>query len=74
MALPTRHILAGFPPTISPASHAVEADGWVHLTGQLGRDLDNPAAPLPADVAAQTRQAVPISPAAWPPLASGLSM
>lgn len=58
MPLPTRHILAGFPPTVSPASHAVEADGWVHLTGQLGRDLDDPAAPLPPDVAAQTRHAV----------------
>ena len=44
MSLPTRHVLAGFPPPVSPSSHAVEADGWVHLTGQLGRDLDDPAA------------------------------
>ncbi|MCO6419825.1 RidA family protein [Siccirubricoccus sp. KC 17139] len=58
MALPTRHILPGFPPTVSPASHAVEADGWVHLTGQLGRDLDAPEAPLPPDVATQTRRAL----------------
>ena len=58
MTLPTRHILAGFPPTVSPSSHAVEADGWVYLTGQLGRDLDDPSAPLPAGVAAQTTQAL----------------
>lgn len=58
MALPVRHLLAGFPPPVSPSSHAVEADGWVHLTGQLGRDLDNPGAPLPAGVAAQTTRAM----------------
>lgn len=54
MGLPTRHILADFPPTVSPSSHAVEADGWVYLTGQLGRDLEDPAAALPGGVAAQT--------------------
>lgn len=58
MPLPVRHILAGFPPTVSPASHAVEADGWVHMTGQIGRDLDAPEAPLPEDVVAQTRRAL----------------
>ncbi|HYF06826.1 MAG TPA: RidA family protein [Acetobacteraceae bacterium] len=58
MPLPTRHLLAGFPPTVSPASHAVEAEGWVFLTGQLGRDLRDPDAPLPEDVAAQTRVAI----------------
>ena len=58
MPKPTRHIIPGFPPTVSPASHAVEADGWVFLTGQLGRDLANPDAPLPDDVAAQTRIAI----------------
>ncbi len=58
MTLPTRHIIPGFPPTVSPASHAVEADGWVFLTGQLGRDLAAPDAALPDDVAAQTRIAI----------------
>jgi 2-iminobutanoate/2-iminopropanoate deaminase len=58
MPKPTRHIIPGFPPTVSPASHAVEADGWVFLTGQLGRNLDDPDAPLPDDVAAQTRIAI----------------
>ncbi|MBR0655555.1 RidA family protein [Plastoroseomonas arctica] len=54
----TRHTIAGFPPTISPASHAVEADGWVHLTGILGRDLQDPEAPLPEGIAAQTALAL----------------
>jgi 2-iminobutanoate/2-iminopropanoate deaminase len=56
MALPTRHILAGFPPSVSPSSHAVESDGWVFLTGQFGRDLDDPGAALPDDIAEQTRR------------------
>lgn len=50
----TRHHLAGFPPSTSPSPHATEADGWVYLTGQFPRDLDNPAAPLPEGIAAQT--------------------
>jgi len=58
MTRPKRHIIPGFPPTVSPASHAVEADGWVFLTGQLGRDLANPDAPLKDDVAVQTRVAI----------------
>jgi 2-iminobutanoate/2-iminopropanoate deaminase len=56
MALPTRHILAGFPPSVSPSSHAVESDGWVFLTGPFGRDLDDPGAALPDDIAEQTRR------------------
>jgi 2-iminobutanoate/2-iminopropanoate deaminase len=55
---PIRHRLAGFPPSVSPSSHAVEAAGWVHLTGQLGRDLDDPAAPLPEGCAAQAERAL----------------
>lgn len=58
MPLPVRHLLPGFPPTVSPASHAVEAEGWVHFTGQLGRDLDAPDAKLPEGVAAQTVRAL----------------
>ena len=56
MTLPTRHILAGFPPSVSPSSHAVESDGWVFLTGQFGRDLDAPEATLQDDIATQTRR------------------
>lgn len=56
MTLPTRHILAGFPPSVSPSSHTVESDGWVFLTGQFGRDLDDPGAPPPDNIAMQTRR------------------
>jgi enamine deaminase RidA (YjgF/YER057c/UK114 family) len=48
---PKFHILDGFPKSMSPSSHAVEADGFVFLTGQFGRDLDHPEAPLPAGMA-----------------------
>lgn len=50
------HILDGFPRSVSPSSHAVEADGFVFLTGQFGRDLDDPAAPLPDGIRAQTER------------------
>ncbi|MBC7433342.1 MAG: RidA family protein [Rubritepida sp.] len=49
-----RHHLPGLPPSTSPSPHATEVDGWVHLTGQFPRDLDDPAAPLPGGIAAQT--------------------
>lgn len=48
------HILPGFPPSVSPSSHAVEADGFIFLTGQFPRDLDDPEAALPEGIAAQT--------------------
>jgi len=48
------HMLPGFPPSVSPSSHAVEAGGFVFLTGQFPRDLDDPEAPLPEGIAAQT--------------------
>lgn len=50
----TRHHLAGFPPSTSPSPHATEVDGFVYLTGQFPRDLDQPAAPLPEGITAQT--------------------
>ncbi len=50
----TRHILAGFPPSASPSPHAVEVDGWVYLTGQFPRDIDQPDAPLPDGITTQT--------------------
>jgi enamine deaminase RidA (YjgF/YER057c/UK114 family) len=48
------HILDGFPRSVSPSSHAAEADGFVFLTGQFGRDLDDPDKPLPDGIRAQT--------------------
>jgi 2-iminobutanoate/2-iminopropanoate deaminase len=50
------HILDGFPRSVSPSSHAAEADGFVFLTGQFGRDLDDPGTPLPDGIRAQTEQ------------------
>jgi len=49
-----RHQLAGFPPSTSPSPHATEHKGMIQLTGQFARDLDDPGAPLPAGIAAQT--------------------
>jgi hypothetical protein len=37
-------MIAGAPRSVAPFSHAVEADGWVFLTGQMPTD---PAAPRP---------------------------
>ena len=50
----TFHVLDRFPRSVSPSSHATEADGFVFLTGQFGRDLEDPDKPLPDGVRAQT--------------------
>ena len=50
------HTIAGLPKSVSPSSHATEADGFVYLTGQFGRDLDDPAKPLPDGIRAQTER------------------
>jgi reactive intermediate/imine deaminase len=52
----TFHTIAGLPSSVSPSSHATEADGFVYLTGQFGRDLDDPAKPLPEGIRAQTER------------------
>ena len=54
----TFHTLAGFPRSVSPSSHATEADGFVFLTGQFGRYLDDPAKDLPVGIQAQTELAL----------------
>jgi len=51
---PRYHLIDGLPKSVSPSSHAAEADGFVFLTGQFGRDLDDPEAPLPEGIEAQT--------------------
>ncbi len=53
---PRFHQLAAAPRPVAPFSHAVEADGWVLLTGQMPTDPNDPAAPLPAGIDAQTRR------------------
>jgi reactive intermediate/imine deaminase len=49
-------MIAPAPAPVAPYSHAVEADGWVFLTGQIPTDPHEDAAPLPEGVAAQTRR------------------
>ena len=49
------HMISGGPRPVAPFSHAVEADGWVILTGQMPTDPKAPDAPLPEGVEAQTR-------------------
>ena len=49
------HMVRGVPTPVAPYSHAVEADGWVFVTGQLPIAPDDEAAPLPNGIEAQTR-------------------
>jgi reactive intermediate/imine deaminase len=48
------HSIAGAPDPVAPFSHAVEADGWVFVTGQMpftGTSVDEP---YPEGIEAQT--------------------
>jgi 2-iminobutanoate/2-iminopropanoate deaminase len=50
------HMIAGAPDPVAPFSHAVEADGWVFVTGQLPfTDTSNTSA-YPDTIENQTRQ------------------
>lgn len=42
------------PPKTARYSHAVQAGGFLHVTGQLPIDPDRPDAPLPPTIEAQT--------------------
>jgi reactive intermediate/imine deaminase len=56
MASPIFHMIAGAPDPVAPFSHAVEADGWVFVTGQMpfvGTSIDTP---YPEGIDAQTHQ------------------
>jgi len=52
--MPTFHLLPDAPRPVAPYSHAVEAGGFVFITGQLATDPDDDALPLPAGIDAQT--------------------
>ena len=54
--MPDFHLFSNGPRPVAPFSHAVEADGWVILTGQMPTDPEAPDAPLPEGVEAQTRR------------------
>ena len=56
MSAPVFHMIGKAPSPVAPFSHAVEADGWVFLTGQMPTDPEDGDAPLPTGVAAQTRR------------------
>jgi 2-iminobutanoate/2-iminopropanoate deaminase len=56
MSLPIYHMISSGPPPVAPFSHAVEADGWVFITGQMPTDPAAPDAPLPEGVEAQTKR------------------
>lgn len=53
---PIFHMVGGAPDPVAPFSHAVEADGWVFVTGQMpfaGTSIDEP---YPEGIEAQTHQ------------------
>jgi 2-iminobutanoate/2-iminopropanoate deaminase len=51
-------MIAGAPTPVAPFSHAVAADGWLFVTGQMPTDPADDDAPLPEGVEAQTRRVV----------------
>ena len=51
---PIFHLLADAPLPVAPYSHAVEAGGFVFVTGQLATDPDDDSLPVPDGIAAQT--------------------
>ena len=58
MPLPLHHVIASGPRPVAPFSHAVEAGGFVYITGQMPTDPAAPDAPLPAGIEAQTRRVI----------------
>jgi len=58
MVAPLFHLVPGAPDPVAPFSHAVEADGWVFVTGQMpfaGTSIDDP---YPEGIEAQTHQVI----------------
>lgn len=56
MSIRFHMIPGGAPDPVAPFCHAVEADGWVHVTGQMpfsGTSIDEP---YPEGIEAQTHQ------------------
>ncbi|MCY4454136.1 MAG: RidA family protein [Immundisolibacterales bacterium] len=56
MQTPLFHLVAGGARPVAPYSHAVEADGWVYLTGQIPNHPDDDGRPLAPDIEGQTRR------------------
>jgi 2-iminobutanoate/2-iminopropanoate deaminase len=53
---PTFHLIDGAPDPVAPFSHAVEADGWVFVTGQMPFTGTSNEGPYPEGIEAQTHQ------------------
>ena len=56
MTAPTFHMIQGAPDPVAPFSHAVEADGWVFVTGQMPFTGTSKESAYPEGIEAQTRQ------------------
>ena len=52
------HMIDAGPRPVAPFSHAVEAGGFVFVTGQMPTDPKAPDAPLPEGIEAQTRRVI----------------
>src|SRR5512144_1828927 len=50
------HMIDGAPDPVAPFSHAVEADGWVFVTGQMPFTGTASDSPYPESIEDQTRQ------------------
>src|ERR1700761_5365483 len=50
------HLLPDAPKPVAPYSHAVEAGGFVFVTGQLATDPGDDSLPIPPGIEAQTRK------------------
>ena len=51
-------MVPGAPTPVAPFSHAVAADGWLFVTGQMPTFPEDDSTPLPEGIAAQTRRVV----------------
>ena len=51
---PIFHLLPDAPKPVAPYSHAVEAGGFLFVTGQLATDPDDDSLAIPAGIEAQT--------------------
>ena len=53
---PIFHLLPDAPKPVAPYSHAVEAGGFVFVTGQLATDPGDDSLPIPPGIEAQTHK------------------
>jgi 2-iminobutanoate/2-iminopropanoate deaminase len=56
MSLPAFFMIPSAPTPVAPFSHAVEADGWIFITGQMPTWPDDDNRALPEGIEAQTRR------------------